>query len=417
MIMKRKWKIVLGAVLAVFILGFILFNTTKGLKAELLEIQPRIISKTFQEEGTVVSEVERPIYPMYGGKIVDLPVEEGQRVNKGDLLAAIDSKELTFQLQQLQAQLKSVQGEEVKAYQEPYETEVKNQKLLIEQARQDLQTALNNFERAKQLYKAGAITKSEYEDAYNMVESAKNNLERQREALSLLYASHNPTSGTKEYYTGRKEALMAQIDLLKYKINQYNIVAPVDGIVSNLTVKKGMVVNPALPIMTVFQKDSYEVEVFVLTEDISSIEPGMKVKLIQDRKDEDIIFEGSVERIAPSAVQKISALGLEEQRVKVTIKPDIPEDLELYPGYKLDVEFTIDKKENVLVVPKTALFPFENGDAVWVVRNGKAQVQPVEKGFENNRDVVIEKGLQEGDLVILNPQLEGLEEGKKIVEK
>ena len=63
---------------------------------------------------------------------------------------------------------------------------------------------------------------------------------------------------------------------------------------------------------------------------------------------------------------------------------------------------------------KRLLFPYGEGDALWVVRNGKAEVQAVETGFENDREVVITEGLQEGDLVVLNPQLEGLKEGKKI---
>lgn len=67
-----------------------------------------------------------------------------------------------------------------------------------------------------------------------------------------------------------------------------------------------------------------------------------------------------------------------------------------------------------MIVPRTALFPYNSGDAVWVVRDGRARVQPVKTGFNNNRDVVIIEGLNEGDMVILNPQLEGLREGKKI---
>lgn len=411
---KRKWKVVLGIITAVFIAGFILYETNKGLEADLLEVKPSSIAKTFEEEGKVIAKVERTIYSMYGGEIVKIPVEEGQKVKKGDLLAVIDSKEFGFQLEQLKAQLKSIQGEEYSTYQEPYESKIKSQQLLVEQAERDLETAEINFERIEKLYSEGAVSKSEYEDAQNLVKKAKNNLQQQKEALSLLYETYKPTSGTKQYYTGRKEALKAQIELLEYKINKCNIVSPIDGIVSNLSVEKGEFVNPNSPIMTVFQKGSYEVEVYVLTEDVNSIYPGMKVKLIQDRKNEDIVFEGSVKKIAPFAVEKTSALGLEEQRVKVTVEPKIPKTLELYPGYKLDVEFTTEKRENKLVVPKTVLFPYGDGYALWVVRNGKAEIQPVKRGFENDRDVVIVEGLEKGDFVILNPQLKGLKEGKKI---
>jgi HlyD family secretion protein len=80
----------------------------------------------------------------------------------------------------------------------------------------------------------------------------------------------------------------------------------------------------------------------------------------------------------------------------------------------LDIQFTTQTKEDCFIVPKTALFPYQEGDALWVVRNNKAEVQKVTKSLENDREVVITKGLNIGDQVILNPQLEGLKEGIKI---
>jgi len=415
--MKRKWKIILTAAVGILILGAVAYENIKPLEANLLKIEKRSIAKTFKEEGIVVPDVEMPVFPPYAGEIIELPVEEGQEVKKGELLAVLDSKDLVFQLEQLEAQLKSVEGEEAKTYREPYQSQVKQQLLAIEQAERDLETARKNFERISRLYEAGAASTEEYETSENAVKSAENALEQQREALSLLYESHKPASGTSQYYAGLKQSLKAQIDSVRLKIDESRITAPVDGIVSDLAVKKGTVVDPSSPIMTVFQEGSYVVEVFVLTEDVAGLERGMKVKLIQDRSSGDIVFDGTIRKIAPSAVEKISALGLEEQRVKITVEPEMPENLELRPGYALDVQFTIGEQENQLVVPKTALFPFEGGEALWVVRNGKAQVQPVKKGFENDREVAIVKGLEEGDYVILNPQLEGLKEGKRVIGK
>lgn len=382
--MKRKWKIILGAVLVIFILGFVFFNSNKGLEASLLEVKPRSIAKTFEEEGEVVSEIQRPVYPSYGGKIVSLPVAEGQVVKKGDILAKIDTEELKLQLEKLKA--------------EQVESHLKQ--LSIEQAQRELQAAIKNLKRISQLYKEGAVTESEYEEAKNTVEAAENNLQQQ-----------------KQLYIRSKEALEAQINLLNHKIDSCSITAPVSGTVSNLSVKKGQVVSPNSPIMTIFQQGSYKVEVYVLAEDISQIKKGMKVELVLEKSDGDVRFEGVVEAVAPSAVRTVSALGLEEKRVKVTVKPITPDKLELRPGYELDVVFTTEKQENRLVVPKTALFPYGNGEALWVVREGKAKVQPVKTGFENERDVVIEDGIRKGDFVILNPQLEGLKEGKKVIEK
>ncbi len=412
--MKKKWKIILGVLVAIIIIGFMVYESTKGLEANVLEVQPNTIASTFKEEGRVVSEIEQPIYALYSGEVVELVVEEGQEVKAGELLAVINAKELEFQLQQLYAQLKSVQGERTGSFYEPYESQVKSQELLVEQAERDLAAYKINFDRIEQLYEAGAVTKKDFEDAKNMIETTQNHLELQKQALSLLHESTGPGSGTGQFYAGRIEAIQAQVSLLEYQKSQTRIVSSVDGIVSNLSIKKGEIASPALPLMNVFQKDSYVVEAYVLTADIRSISTGMTVDLVLDGKGQDIIYQGTVMKIAPSAVERMSALGLEEQRVKVTVELNESSDIEIFPGYRLDVEFTIDKRENVLTVPRTALFPYEAGDAVWVVRDGRAEVQPVETGFDNNRDVVVLEGLIEGDIIILNPQLDGLKQGKKI---
>lgn len=358
--MKNKWKIILGALAAVIVLTFIFIESTKPLEANLKQIQPSSIANTFKEEGKVVPLEEHPVFAELMGTITNLAVEEGQQVRKGQLLAVLDSREIDYQ--------------------------ARIQELQIEQARRNLEAAEVDFGRIEQLYDAGAVTQKEYEDMKNMVETARNHLELQKQQLALLH----------------------------FPRDKFTIVSPGNGIVANLAVKQGAVTNPQTPLMSILKVDSYEVEVFILTSHMPSIQIDMPVKLVQDRKDGEVVFPGTIKKIAPSAVETVSALGLTEQRVKVTIQPDIPEGVNLLPGFNLDVEFTLDQRDNVLVVPKSALFPYNNGNAIWIVRDGKAAVQPVTTGFEHNRDVVIDSGLNLGDLVILNPQLDGLKEGKKI---
>jgi HlyD family secretion protein len=412
--MKRKWKIILGVVVAFLVMGFMVFESTRPLETAILEVQPGTIATTFKEEGKAIPKEQQFIYTAYSGKVADVVVEEGQEVGQGDLLAVVDSKELDYQLQQMLAQLKSLQGEKAGTLQETSQAQLASQKLLLEQASMDLKTVDTNLKRIEQLYLAGAATEKDYQDAKHLAEQAKVNLELQERALSLLEKSASPGSATQQLYEGRIEALQAQIDLLKYQKEQTRIVAPIAGIISNLAIKKGEVAGPAAPLMEVFDPASFIIEVYVLAADVHSIDVGARVDLIIDGKGEDIISQGNIRSIAPSAVERISILGLEEQRVRVVIETDKSSDIRLFPGYRLDVEFMIDQKENVLTVPKTTLFHYNDGDALWVVADGKARIQPIKTGFNNNKDVVIVEGLNPGDLVILNPQLEGLAEGKRI---
>lgn len=412
--MKRKWQLILGAIVILLAIIWIGLEKNQGLTANVLEVNLGSIAKTFKEEGRVVPQVEQTIFAIYGGKIAQLLVEEGSQVQQGQLLVEFDTQELDFQIKQLEAQLLSIQGEKIQTNQAPLQSQLRSQELLVQQAERSLEVAEKDFIRLEQLYDAGAITKKALEEGTLFLEKARTNLELQREALSLLHESRRPPSGTAEFYAGRIEAVQAQLELLQYQKSRQVIESNMTGRVKNLAVKHGDLVAPHQPIMGIFQEDGYQVEVYVLAGEVENIYPEMAVKLIRDRREGDVIFPGSVRKIAPAAVETVSVLGLAEQRVKITVIPQVPLDLRLFPGFNLDVEFTIDKREDVLVVPKSALFPYQAGEALWVVREGRAQLQPVVTGFEHSRAVVIQEGLTEGDLVILNPQLKGLKEGQRI---
>lgn len=405
--MKTKWKIVIGILVGLAAVSFFLFNQLRPLEAETAEVQLRDISRFFTEEGKVVPKTEQTVYSLYGGEIKDVHVKEGQTVSRGDLLVELDSSELDFQLRQLQAQLRSVQGEEAGTTSQPYEASVKSQELQITLAELSLQAALNNFSRIETLYQAGAVSEKDFEDANDMLEASRINLKLQQEALKLLYESRTPAGGTQQFYQGRIDAIRAQLELLEYQIGKAKILSPLTGTVANLSVKGGDPAAPGIPMMTVFTGDQYEVEVFILAEDVLSVKAGMEVELIHNRQGEEHLFAGKVTRIAPTALETVSALGLAEQRVKVSIEPSLDDQTLFFPGVRLDVRFVTDQRENVIAVRKTLVFSYEDGDALWVVDNGRAQIRPVVTGFENDRDIVIDSGLAPGDHVLLNPQLRG----------
>ncbi|MEC1716275.1 efflux RND transporter periplasmic adaptor subunit [Schinkia azotoformans] len=414
MAMEAHLKWVIGAILALGIGGYFVYNSTKPLEAELLEVKAQTISQSFKEEGLVTAAVERPVYSVINGKIINIPVKEGQQVNKGDLLVEIESKDLESQLSQLEAQLESVNGQEKQAKRTPYVAQEKQQQLMMDETKRQIDLEKQNYNRIKTLYDSGAVSKKELDDAQNRVEQLENNLLQQEQALKLIEEQSKPLAGTDQYFNGLKESLTEQIDHLKYLISNNRIVAPISGIVNELPVREGAMVTAQTPLMTLTSNDELQVEVFLLTEDVISVEEGMPVTLIQKRKNGDLEFPGIVTVIAPAAEEKISALGLTEHKVKVTVAPEANKAPELRPGYALDVKFTTLEQENKIAVPKVVLFPYEDGDALWLVKDGKVMVQKVETGMETNELVVIEKGLQAGDVVIKNPQLEGLKVGKAV---
>ena len=241
------------------------------------------------------------------------------------------------------------------------------------------------------------------------------------------------------YYAGQKESLHAQIDSIDSRMGKnYNgamqsyyaslvekarvsiaeleeqqgratVTAPCDGVVASLPVKASNLVSGADVIATVGQ--SPMVEVFVPVREIDGIQVGDTVNITVAKRTGDESCTGSVAEIDSQAKLMLSPLGVEESKVRVLISTDDPL---VSVGYQVDVEFAVYRQENCLTVPKKAVFQQDGTDAVWVVRDGFAQVQPVTKGVELQGALVIDEGLADGDLVVVDANLQGLAEGKKV---
>lgn len=411
--MKKKFKWAIAIFLTVCIIVYSIYSANKPLDVELLEVQPQTVSQTFKEEGIVASATERPIYSVFNGEIKALRVKEGQQVKKGDILIELDSKALEYQKQQLKGQLESIKGQQIQANKSPYSAQVRQQQLVVEETKRQLETSKIEYNRIKSLFESGAASKKELDASSDSVKQLENTLLQQQQALKLIEEQANPLPGTAQYYQGLIESVNAQIKELDYQLSNTKITAPIDGIVKELSVKVGAMATTLSPLLTLTSHNDFEVNVYLLTEDVINVKEGMNVKLVQKRKNGDYTFDGTVKGIAPAAEEKISALGLIEQKVKVSITPD-GQAPELRSGYALDVHFTTLVQHNKLVVPKTVLFPYENGDALWVKKDGKAVITKVQKGMETDELIVIESGLKAGEKVIKNPQQEGLKQGKRI---
>jgi len=468
--MKKQIKWVAAIVLTLIIGGSLIYSSVKALDVDLLEVQPQTVSQTWKEEGIVTTAAERPIHSLIHGQISGLFVKEGQRVQRGDLLVAIDSKDLEFQLDQLKAQkkgllgqermtdqdmqkqlgqlqgqLESIEGQEKQAAKSPYQAEIKRQQLVIEETGRQLVNSKEEYRQMKVLYESGAISKKELDQAAHTVDQLENSLLVQEQEMKLMNEQAIPlpgtvqyyrglkqavqtqidvlqqelhqrgkgVTGTKQYYQGQLEAMEAQIEHLTYQVANRKVFSLIQGVVKEVHVKEGAAIPANAPLLTLFSEGGLQVEAYLLTEDVMDVKEGMKVQLIQKRKNGDYAFSGTVLAIAPSAEEKISSLGLIQQKIKVTMLPE-DQEVVLRPGYALDVVFTTLEQPNQLAVPPEVLFPYENGDALWVVRDGKAVTQPVQKGMETDELVVITKGLSAGDQVILNPQQEGLKQGKRV---
>ena len=156
-----------------------------------------------------------------------------------------------------------------------------------------------------------------------------------------------------------------------------------------------------------------EVEVDVLSADAVKIKSGMKV--LFDRWGGDAPLQGIVRIIEPVGFTKISALGVEEQRVLIISDLTSPTEewQRVGDGYRVEARFILWHEDDVLQVPASSLFRYQQGWAVFVVENNHAKRREVNVGQRNGLVAQILEGVSEGEAVVNHPS-DDVEEGRRV---
>ena len=162
-------------------------------------------------------------------------------------------------------------------------------------------------------------------------------------------------------------------------------------------------VLPGTPLIEVGDPSDLEVELDVLSPDAVRIRPGARVQL--EHWGGERPLEGRVRRIEPAGFTKISALGVEEQRVWVLVDLLDPPAAwqDLGDAFRVEARLTIAEADQALKLPAGALFRREQAWNVFVVEDGRARPQTVTVGLRNDLEAQVVEGLQEGDQVVVHP--------------
>jgi HlyD family secretion protein len=176
--------------------------------------------------------------------------------------------------------------------------------------------------------------------------------------------------------------------------------APVGGQVLRVFEESERIVAAGTPLVEIGDPASLEIVVDILSTDAVRVVPGARV-VIEDWGGEGAL-EASVRQVEPSAFTKVSALGVEEQRVNVIADLRAPEP-RLGDRYRVEARIVIWEGADVLQVPASALFRHGPAWAVFVVESGAARLRAVEVGHQAAFDAEIVRGLDAGELVILHP--------------
>lgn len=179
--------------------------------------------------------------------------------------------------------------------------------------------------------------------------------------------------------------------------------APVNARVLRVIHESEGTVQAGQPLIEIGNPEGLEVEVEVLSTQAVKIAPGSRVLL--DRWGGETTLEGAVRVVEPTGFTKVSALGVEEQRVRVIVDFTSPRDAwqRLGDGYRVEVRFVVWEGTDVLQIPASALFRSNSGWAVYRIKGGRARLNPVEIGQRAGLFVQVVSGLTEGETLINHP--------------
>ncbi len=379
--MRKKlfWIIGILVVLIVALIGLKkagVIGKDEGTKVTTEKTANRTIIETVNATGKIYPEFEVKVSPDISGEIIDLGVEEGDSVRKGTVLAKIYADIYTTQRDQAAAIVNQQQAS------------VENTKAQLESLKSAMDLAQKAYDRQKQLLNDKVISKAEFEQAENALQAAKSNYNAALQGIRGGQAS--------------VQSAAASLQRANKDLSRTSVLAPMNGVVSLLNVKKGerVVGNSMMAgteMMRIADMSIMEVRVDVGENDIPKVKLGdsalVEVDAYNNRK-----FKGIVTKIAASSTTSGAAAAISSNDVtnfKVHIRllresyqdlidPSRPKSFPFRPGMNASADIQTKTKANALAVPINAVTTREKGTDELVNKKDDKQEEGVQEQAANS---------------------------------
>ncbi len=386
--MKKKVIIILAVVLVIAIIVILNLSSQreKSVKVTMEKVKRTDLTSTISASGEIKPKKSVNIGTLILGRIVKIGVKEGDEVKSGDFLLKLDSTQYEANAERDRAFIQSSQAELIKA-----ETTLEKNR--------------GFYERQKNLFSNGLISKDQLEEA--------------KMQLDLADASNR---SVKFQIQQAQASLKSTLDNLSKTVFS----SPIDGVITSLRVEEwemaiiGTMNNPGTVLMTIADLSVMEVEVEVDETDVVGVQLGQTSNVRVDAFPSQI-FKGKVTEIGSSALQKTAATTTESRDFKVVVTLDNPSKL-LKPGLSASADIISAEKKQVLAVPISALVLKDKKsegsaavsepatgrganeeEGVYAVESGRAKFVPVKKGIMGELMIEIVSGLTENQDVVVGP--------------
>jgi HlyD family secretion protein len=371
----------------------------RGIEVDMATIERGAMMVTLDEEGeTRIHDIYTVSAPV-AGEITRIEAQPGDEVHANETLLAVihpvDPGLLDTRTQsEREAQVHSAEAAVGAA-----EADVVSAKAQLDLAKSDLA-------RARKLTPKTTISEQNLERLQNNV----------RVRNASLGAAEAALRARKADLETAKASLIGPSSHAPVPLDPVDVISPVDGYVLRVLHKSEGVVTASEPLIDIGDASKLDATVDYLSTDAVQIKPGDAV-LIDDWGGGSEL-KGHVERVEPYAFTKVSALGIEEQRVNVIIDFDsgVEARARLGHGYRIESHVIVWQGKDVVKVPLGGVFREGGKWTVFAVRNGHARLQTIDIGHMNTLDAEVVKGLSPGDVIIIHPS-ERIKDGTLVVKR
>lgn len=326
------------------------------------------------------------------GRIKEIPVQVGDRVEVGDPLLLIDTAELEAQVRQAEAGLAMAKANLERLLSGASADELAQVRAAVAQAEVQLENAQVEFERIERLYQSGSVSRQAYDGAATQLQLARSQLDSARARLAQVQR------GAAAEDIAAMEAQVRQaeaaLDLARLRWEKATLRAPVAGVISRRAAEVGEIVGQGAPIFTIVDLSQLSITLRAPGQDVLRLVEGSPV-LITIEDDASMQLTGRLHRIDPVADAQSNLFGVE-------VRVDNQEG-RLRAGFNAAARVRVAHAPNALAVPERAIVRREGAEGLYVVRDGRAVFVPAQFGVGDGRqwrEVLSADGLQEGDLVI-----------------
>ena len=359
-------------------------HSVSGERLRIAEVGRGTLVRDASVNGRIVAAVSPTLYST-SPATVNLKVAAGDTVKKGDVLAVLESPDLSDELKREVSSYEQLKAEVARQ-----QILARKQKLLAQReadtAEIDRLSAQRTLERYESVAQVGIIAKIDYQKAKDALNSAQIRARHASQAAALEGDDVQLALKTKVNELERQRLSLANA---QRRVDELTVRAPVDGFIGTLNVQNRMVVAANAPLMTLVDLSKLEVEIEVPETYVADLGLGMNAEITLP---------------SGKATGKLSALSPEVVRNQVLarVRFDGAQPKGLRQSQRVTARLLIEEKPNVVMLPRGPFVESEGGRHAYVVQDGVAVRTPIQLGATSISAVEVISGLKPGDKVVIS---------------